>query len=269
MRIKEVLSSIISHNQSAFIKGREILYNILILPKEAHLPKVLLKINLRKAFDSIHWDFIQEMLTTLKFPTIFTKWVMACLTSVHFTVHLNGQDQGSFKGGKGLRQVGPLSPLLFVVSMEYLSRLLLKVSRDPQFRFHPSCNLGLTHLIFADDLIIFSKADPPSLRLIMTALNSFHQCTSLEANLQKSHMVLGGAPCELQNLCLQETGFPQCQLPLKYLRVPITANRLTKIECSSLVEKIIAKVHTLGTRNISYAGRAVLVNSVIFGMYSY
>jgi len=136
--------------------------------------RCILKIDLQKAFDFVHWGFIQEMLTALKFPLQFTKWIMACVTSLQFSIHINCQVSEPFEGGKCLRQGDPLSPLLFVLSMEYLSRLLKQASKQHDFRFHAHCKvLGLTHLIFADDLILFCKAHPVSLQHIMTALQEF------------------------------------------------------------------------------------------------
>ena len=127
-------------------------------------PRCLLKIDIQKAFDSVHWGFIEEILAGLHFPPTFINWVMKCITLVYFMIHINGLDYEGFKGGRGLKQGDPLSPLLFVISMEYLSRLLKKASQSKDFKYHPNCKrVNLTHLIFADDLILFCKADPPTL----------------------------------------------------------------------------------------------------------
>lgn len=88
-----------------------------------------------------------------------------------FHLHLNGQFHGVLEGRRGLRQGDPLSPLLFVLSMDYLSRLLKVVKDNPKYKFHPNCKkLGITHLLSADDLILFSKVDLESLQLLMEAL---------------------------------------------------------------------------------------------------
>ena len=80
---------------------------------------------------------------------------MACVTSVNFRIQLNGQYHDVIEGKRGLTQGDLLSPLLFVLSMDYLSRLLKVTTRDPRFKFLPNCKLlGLTHLMFADDLIL-------------------------------------------------------------------------------------------------------------------
>ena len=114
------------------------------------------------------------------------------------SIHINGQNQGSFLGGKGLRQGDALSPLLFVITMEYFSKLMYKASQSHGFKFHPNCKaLGLTHLMFTDDFILFCKAGHITLGHIMTALKRFHESADLKANQSKSQMVLGGCSAAL------------------------------------------------------------------------
>ena len=136
--------------------------------------------------------------------------------------------------------------------------------------FHPHCKkMALTHLMFADDLIIFCKATPSSIQLLMNAFNTFTRCTGLKANLDKSSIVFGGNCSHVQQACLDITGFNEGKLPFRYLGLPITSSRLSKGECSTLVTKITAKIGVWASRHLSYAGRLVLVNSMLFGMFSF
>ena len=85
---------------------------------------------------------------------------MACIISVTYRVNVNGQQGEVFQEGRGLKQGDLLSPLLFVLTMEYFTRLMKIAGDHPQFKFHPTCGqIKLNHLMFAaDDVIIFSKA---------------------------------------------------------------------------------------------------------------
>ncbi|KAH0695979.1 hypothetical protein KY289_013461 [Solanum tuberosum] len=90
------------------------------------------------------------------FPAQFVQQMLTCVNTPKFSVKVNGQSYGFFEGQRGLRQGDPASPLLFILVMEYLSRTLKTMSMLPDFRFHPMCKgLNLTHLTFADDLMIF------------------------------------------------------------------------------------------------------------------
>jgi len=206
-------------------------------------PCCIMKVDIHKAFDSVHWVFLKELLEALKFPPLFIQWIMKCITSVQFSININGQQGAFFRGKRGLKQGDPLSPLLFVLTMEYLSRLFKKASLTQGFAFHPNCKkIGLIHLLFADDLILFCKAHPPSLQIMMEAFHQFTLCSGLRANMEKSSIVFGGDCSTIQQECLEITGFTDGHVPFRDLGLPITARRLSNCECRLLVEKITAKI---------------------------
>lgn len=164
VRLRKALSLVVAENQAAFVEGRSLIHNVLICHdllrhyNRKTSPRCLMKIDLKKAYDMISWDFLYEALQGYGFPEPFIQIVMRCVTSTKFTVKVNGEGHGYFQGRRGLRQGDPMSPLLFVLVMEYLTRLLGKMSEVHDFKFHPMCKASkLTHLIFADDLMIFCK----------------------------------------------------------------------------------------------------------------
>ena len=163
-----------------------------------------------------------------------------------------------------------MSPLLFVLAMEYFTRLMTAAGDHSLFRFRPSCkSLKLNHLMFVDDVLIFSKAHLPTLQIIHNTLEAFYKVAGLRANPEKSQIVCGGCNSQLQQQCLEATGYREGGLPMKYLGVPLTASRLSKLECHSSVDNIMGKMRQWSTRNLSFAGRALLINTVVFGMYGF
>ncbi|XP_039045257.1 uncharacterized protein LOC120184986 [Hibiscus syriacus] len=139
-------------------------------------PRCALKIDLQKAFDSINWDFIQAVLKALDLPPLVIAWIVSCYTDARYSISLNGSLVGYFKGAKGIRQGDPLSPTLFVLVMNVLSNILNNVAIRGIFTFHPKCKKsGLTHLSFADDLLIFCKGNLESIMGVITVLDCFYE----------------------------------------------------------------------------------------------
>lgn len=153
----------------------------------------MLKIDLQKAYDSVEWPFVRYLLMFLGFPIGFVHWIMECLSTVSYSFNVNGELTMPFQGKKGLRQGDPLSPYLFVLYMDYLSRVLGQLQHNPRFSFHPRCkNLNLTHVCFADDLLLFAKGDPKAVRELFSSFQHFSIVSGLKANLNKSSIYFGG-----------------------------------------------------------------------------
>lgn len=92
-----------------------------------------------------------------------------------------------------MRQRDPISPYHFVIVMEVFSCQLAEASLEPQFQFHPKCDaLGLSHLCFADDVLIFSRADIHSLQKIKTVPEDIDALSGLRVNPSKSHVFYFG-----------------------------------------------------------------------------
>ncbi|XP_074314107.1 uncharacterized protein LOC141649312 [Silene latifolia] len=273
----KLLTQIISPTQSAFIKGRSILGNILISQDLVRLytrktisPRCLMKVDLRKAYDSIEWIFVEQMMKALNFPPKLIGLVMQCVTSTSYSIALNGQLHGFFHGKRGLRQGDPMSPLLFTMCMEYLSRLLKTVSQMQGFHFHPLCKaLKLTHLMFADDLLIFCKGETRTVFIVMEAFKRFSNASGLNINSEKSDFYCNGMSPAIVQKVLHGTGFKKGELPFKYLGVKISHKRLSKIDCNILVDRMINRIRGWNSRKISYSGRLVLVKSILATIHNH
>ncbi|XP_020266679.1 uncharacterized protein LOC109842189 [Asparagus officinalis] len=125
-RIRSVIGSLVNEAQNAFVKGRQISSNILLAHELAknynrkHIsPRAMLNIDIKKAFDTINWGFLKEMLIGLGFPDAYIGWIMACITSPKYSIAFNGALHGYFKGERGLRQVSGLSANLNKCSIFY------------------------------------------------------------------------------------------------------------------------------------------------------
>ncbi|GJS75841.1 putative reverse transcriptase domain, reverse transcriptase zinc-binding domain protein [Tanacetum coccineum] len=151
---------------------------------------------------------------------------MACVTSTSFSLSINGNVHGYFKGKRGLRQGDPLSPYLFTLVMEILSRILHKrVHESANFRFHRHCEeIQLINVCFADDLFIFARGEAQSAQVSMNAILSIMP-------------------------------FAEGELLVKYLGVPLISSRLLNRDCKILVEQATNRIGDWKNKSLSFAGR--------------
>ena len=167
-----------------------------------------MKIDLQKTFDSLDWRFLMEILSSMKFSSIFIDWIKSCVTTPMFSLSINEELVGFFKGARGVRQGNPLFPYLFVLAMNILSKLLDAAARSGVFNFHPKCKrVNLTHLCFVDDLLFFFKGNLNSIMGNQNVLKVFYTFSSLQLNYEKSELFLIGVSKENLMEIQQETGF--------------------------------------------------------------
>lgn len=229
-----------------------------------------MKVDLEKAYDSLSWEFLEKLFYGMEFLRKFLEWIMCCVTSSTFSLSINGGFCGSFKGKRGLRQGDPISPLVFVIAMEYFSRMLKKMSSMEEFNFHYKCStMKLTHLIFVDNLMLFSKGNLQSVVLMKRALKAFAEVSGLEASPEKTAVYFGSVPKDIQQSILRFTGFQKGAFPFRYLGIPITSKRISKGDCGILVDRILKRIVCWSSRHLSYAARVTPINFVLLSLHVY
>ena len=176
-RLKPILSNHISLEQFAFLENRQIHDAIGIAQEGLHsmhtkrIKGMVLNIDLAKAFDQVSWLYIRMLLTHLGFPLQTINWIMCSITIVSYSILINGTATNFFHAEWGLRQGCPLSPILFLLVMEGLSRCIIdETSRGRLKGICLTTNCVLTHLLFVDDIILFPNgtlSDTSVVRAIM------------------------------------------------------------------------------------------------------
>uniref|UniRef100_A0A2N9I8D0 non-specific serine/threonine protein kinase n=1 Tax=Fagus sylvatica TaxID=28930 RepID=A0A2N9I8D0_FAGSY len=245
-RLSVFLGKLISPSQNAFVKGRQILDSVLIanecLDSRTGVPGVLCKLDLEKAYDHVNWDFLIYLLCRCGFSERWRCWILFCLSTVRFSVLVNGSPCGFFQSTRGLRQGDPLSPMLFVIVMEASSKLLDKAIEEGSlagFSVSGGSNEPMTvsHLLFADDTLIFCDVDPSQLLYLRVILNRFEAASGLRINLGKSELVPVRDVADIENLAAI-LGCKTSSLSMKYLGLPLGARFKSQAIWDPIVEKM-------------------------------
>jgi hypothetical protein len=277
IRLKVALVDVIGPSQSAFLPGRNISDAILLTQELMHNyhhnkgpARCALKVDLKKAFDTVSLDFILAGLHAIGIPHTMIRWIKTCITTVHYTININGEMHGFFQATRGIRQGDPLSPYLFVLAMEGLAGIINQSVQGSAFKYHWRCKpTKLTHICFADDLMLFCHADPDSIMVLKSSLDKFSTLSGLTINLAKSSLYLSGLEGSLRSTIVSQLGIQEKTLPVRYLGVPLLSSRLTHTDCLPLLQRITARIKLWTSSSLTYAGRLQLIKSVLFSIQVY
>ena len=154
------MEDIISASRNAFVRNWQILDPVIIANEcldsrlKTGLPRLLCKLDVEKAFDHVNWGFLMQLLEKGGFSAKWRQWIFFCISTVRFSILINGFPCGFFESSRGLRQGDPLSPLLFVLVMEALGRMLDKAVYDGHMSgfgvgSEEGRSLSVSHLLFA------------------------------------------------------------------------------------------------------------------------
>lgn len=276
-RLKPILTECVSPSQAAFLKGRSLGENVLLATelikdynKSSCHKSAMLKIDIRKAFDTVCWDFVIKVLEAQQFPPMFITWVKECISSPRFSVAINGELAGFFEGKKGLRQGDSISPYIFIMLMDILSRLLDKAQTEGSFRLHPLCSdPKLTHLVFADDLLVFSDGSRAFTAGIKDVMCQFKNWPGLDTNETKTEIFYGGYT-DIQISVLSDlSGYKRGEFQTRYLGLPLSPKRISAATLQPFIDRITSKLHSWTVKFLSFAGKVKMIYSVIYGMVNF
>ena len=189
---------------------------------------MICKLDIEKAYDTINWEFLFQVMGKMGFGVRWMSWIKWCISTASFSVLVNGSPTGFFPSSRGLRQGDPLSPYLFVIGMETLSCLLNRATdgnylSSTKFADGRGEELVISHLLYADDTLLFCKADKDELKFISWTLMWFEAVSGLKINLNKSEIIPIGTVANMEELAL-ELWCKVGTLPTTYLGSPLELN---------------------------------------------
>uniref|UniRef100_A0A8I6Y9G2 Reverse transcriptase domain-containing protein n=1 Tax=Hordeum vulgare subsp. vulgare TaxID=112509 RepID=A0A8I6Y9G2_HORVV len=268
LRIAPKLDSLVSRNQNAFIARRSLHDNFMLVRQSLRMlhhfgaPCIMLKLDLTRAFDSISWPFLFEMLRQYGFGDRFTEWIAILLSSASTRVMLNGVPGPPIWHRRGLRQGDSTSPQLFVLVVDALGRLMHRALQACILRrLHPRRTVSAVSL-YADDVMLFCHAEMDEVLAVKGILGIFEAASGLQVNYGKSSATTLHGDEESAAL-LEALGCQAANLPITYLGIPLTTRRPTAAQMQPLVDAVAGRLPTWKAWLMNKSGRLALVKSVL------
>ncbi|RVW89084.1 LINE-1 retrotransposable element ORF2 protein [Vitis vinifera] len=278
-RLKSMMGEVISDSQHAFVHGRQILDAVLIANEaldsrlKGNNPGLLLKMDIEKAFDHVKWDFLMDVMSKMGFGHRWIKWMNWCCSTTTFSILINGSPSGFFRSSRGLRQGDPLSPYLFLFAMEALSQLLSCARNGgfiSGFRVGGRGREGLlvSHLLFADDTLIFCDAEADQLQYLSWTFMWFEAISGLKVNLSKTEAIPVGEGIPMETLA-SVLGCKIGSLPTSYLGLPLGAPYKSTRVWDAVEERFRKRLSLWKRQYLSKGGRLTLLKSTLSSLPTY
>ena len=262
-RLKVIFPDAVEVNQSAFIKEKLLLENVLLASELVNgyqratvSERCAIKFDISKIFDTVKWSFITSVLLAMGLPAQFINWIKICISTAAFSVSVNGSLEGFFTSARGIRQGCSLSPYLYVILNNVLSKQLNKAAEEGQFAYHPQCRGGggggvkLTHLSFADDILVFTNGTSDSLQGFLQVMETFAGMSGLYINAAKSQMFAAGSNLDPLLLEAESKGITVGNLPIRYLGMPLTTKSLTAHDYEPLIDKVRGRMLSWSNKSL-------------------
>lgn len=220
-------------------------------------------VDLAKAFDSVSWPFLLDVLRHAGFGRRWTNWIANILSSSSTRVLLNGRAGQRICHARGLRQGDPLSPMLFVLSMEVLNALIRRADSDHLLSPIGHDAISFRASFYADDMVVFVRPVQHDMRILLAILEVFERASGLKANREKSKAISIGCTVDVFRSALALLGCLEESLPCIYLGIPLSIRKLRRSDEQPLIDAVAKRIPTWKGNMMNLAGRCTLVSATL------
>ncbi|GAU41426.1 hypothetical protein TSUD_26060 [Trifolium subterraneum] len=279
-RLKIILPDIISQNQSAFVPRRLITDNIIIANEVFHYFQhttrktglVGIKTDMAKAYNRIEWQFLKATLESMNFPQNMINTIIQCVSTVTFSILINGKPSRTFQPQRGIRQGDPLSPYLFILCADVLSAFITKAQTNHLIHGVKIAQgaLEITHLLFAGDSLMFCRATEEETTHMKDLITMYEKASGQLVNYNKSELLFSRKIPQTTKLAIQNIlPMPIVDHFEKYLGQPTFMGRSKNQTFNYIQDRVWKKLKEWKEKNLSFAGRSTLIKAVAQAIPTY
>ncbi|KAJ1691746.1 hypothetical protein LUZ63_015901 [Rhynchospora breviuscula] len=273
IRLTPLFPKLTSLNQTGFLRGRSITENFLsaqeliAFVEKGNTPMAIFKVDIHKAFDMLSWPFIEGVLHAIGFPSVLVHWIFNCVLKGASRVIVNCIAGRPITLRRGVRQGDPLSPYVFILAFDFLSRWITRLANYGALKVikpgvYPS-------LFYVDDTILFFKPTEGQAQLLNVVLTAFGSISGLKLNQAKSDLITMKTAGSLTQRLASILGCNSVLFPITYLGLPLSNKKLHKHDFQGLIQRLKKKLTGWSAKFFSVAGRLVLVNACLTALPIY
>ncbi|KAA3482263.1 reverse transcriptase [Gossypium australe] len=249
-RFQSVIGGCIDAVQSAFVLGKLITDNVILAYEILHTFRqkrtgkkgyMAVQLDMSKAYDRVEWSFVKEVMTRMGFAEKWIELILKYITTATFAININGERRRGFQATRGLQQGDPLSPFLFLICSEGLSALMRLAMKEGLIKEVKASRRGpaISHLLFADDCILFGEASNNGAQLLKGILTKYEKCSGQCVNFNKSTIFYSSNTSEeSKRQILAILGVRSSTDMEKYLGLPNIVGRRKKESFQNLKDKL-------------------------------
>ena len=233
---------------------------------------MVVKLDMSKAYDRVEWVFLEKVMEKMGFDNRWISLIQSCIQTVSFSILVNGEPRGNFTPKRGLRQGDPLSPYLFLLCAEGLHSLLHQAESSGAIKGVSLCSAApkISHLLFADDSLLFCRATSQECTYILDILKQYEEVSGQQINRGKTQLFFSrNTETVMQEEIKNLLGVATTTNYEKYLGLPSFVGRGKKQSFGYIRERIWHKMQGWKERLLSQGGREVLIKAVLQAMPTY
>ncbi|GJS13387.1 RNA-directed DNA polymerase, eukaryota [Tanacetum coccineum] len=269
-RLVSVIGDLVSDSQTAFVAGRQILDGPFILDeilnwcKRTRNQAMFFKVDFAKAYDSVRWDYLLDILEAFGFGHVWCNWIRGTLRSSKASILINGSPSNEFYCYRGLKQGDPLAPYLFILIMESLHLSFSRVVDQGFFKgIQLPGQLSISHLFYADDAMFIGEWSDENLKGIISILNCFFLASGLQINIHKCQLLGVGVPDHLVHQAASIIGCSVLNKQFQYLGVTVGVSSSRLKSWDDIISKLKSRLSKWKVKTLSIGGRLTLLKSVL------